>query len=101
MFADLRSECAAELVSLDTGSVDFDAEEARVEGKGQKTRVVPIGPGNPGAPPVTPRELLAWARSKLVLPLPAVRTAPPHGSDGLVGLPEWFWVAPGQWHPEM
>jgi len=34
---------AEELVSLDTESVDFDAEEARVEGKGQKTRVVPIG----------------------------------------------------------
>ena len=34
---------AEELVSLDTGSVDFDAEEARVEGKGQKTRVVPLG----------------------------------------------------------
>src|SRR3954452_84044 len=36
----LRSE---ELVSLDLGSVDFDAEEVRVEGKGSKTRVVPIG----------------------------------------------------------
>jgi site-specific recombinase XerD len=34
---------AEELVSLDVGSVDFDAEEARVEGKGGKTRVVPIG----------------------------------------------------------
>jgi hypothetical protein len=66
---------------------------------GGRSTVVPIGPGNGGGPPVTPRELLAWARSKLALPLPAVRTAPPHGSDGLVGLPEWFWVAPGQWHP--
>jgi site-specific recombinase XerD len=34
---------AEELVSLDMGSVDFDAEEARVEGKGSKTRVVPVG----------------------------------------------------------
>ena len=34
---------AEELVSLDEGSVDFDAEEVRVEGKGSKTRVVPIG----------------------------------------------------------
>ncbi len=57
--------------------------------------LVPVG----GGPPVTPQELLAWARSQLALPLPAVQTAPPHGSDGLVGLPEWFWVAPGQWHP--
>ena len=34
---------AEELVSLDLGSVDFDAEEVRVEGKGGKTRVVPVG----------------------------------------------------------
>jgi integrase/recombinase XerC/integrase/recombinase XerD len=34
---------AEELVRLDLGSVDFDAEEVRVEGKGSKTRVVPIG----------------------------------------------------------
>jgi integrase/recombinase XerC/integrase/recombinase XerD len=34
---------AEELVSLDVGSVDFDAEETRVEGKGAKTRVVPVG----------------------------------------------------------
>jgi integrase/recombinase XerC/integrase/recombinase XerD len=34
---------AEELVSLDVGSVDFDAEEVRVEGKGRKTRVVPAG----------------------------------------------------------
>jgi integrase/recombinase XerC/integrase/recombinase XerD len=34
---------AEELVSLDTSSVDFDAEELRVEGKGSKTRFVPAG----------------------------------------------------------
>jgi site-specific recombinase XerD len=34
---------AEELVTLDVGSVDFDAEEVRVEGKGNKTRVVPVG----------------------------------------------------------
>jgi integrase/recombinase XerC/integrase/recombinase XerD len=34
---------AEELVDLDLGSVDFDAEEARVEGKGGKTRFVPVG----------------------------------------------------------
>jgi site-specific recombinase XerD len=38
--AGLRAE---ELVSLDVTSVDFDAEELRVEGKGSKTRVVPAG----------------------------------------------------------
>lgn len=34
---------AEELVNLDLGSVDFDAEELRVEGKGAKTRFVPAG----------------------------------------------------------
>jgi site-specific recombinase XerD len=34
---------AEELVSLDVGSIDFDAETIRVEGKGQKTRIVPVG----------------------------------------------------------
>ena len=38
--AGLRSE---ELVNLDTGSADPDAEQVRVEGKGQRTRVVPAG----------------------------------------------------------
>jgi integrase/recombinase XerC/integrase/recombinase XerD len=34
---------AEELVTLDITSVDFDAEELRVEGKGSKTRIVPAG----------------------------------------------------------
>ena len=34
---------AEELVRLDLGAVDFDAEQVRVEGKGGKTRVVPVG----------------------------------------------------------
>jgi site-specific recombinase XerD len=34
---------AEELVSLDVGTVDFDGEELRVEGKGSKTRIVPVG----------------------------------------------------------
>jgi len=34
---------AEELIKLDVGSVDFDAEEVRVEGKGSKTRIVPTG----------------------------------------------------------
>ncbi|HEV2058590.1 MAG TPA: tyrosine recombinase XerC [Solirubrobacteraceae bacterium] len=34
---------AEELVKLDLASVDFDAEELRVEGKGAKTRFVPAG----------------------------------------------------------
>ncbi len=38
--AGLRAE---ELVSLDVQSLDFDAEQVRVHGKGDKTRVVPAG----------------------------------------------------------
>ena len=34
---------ARELVDLDLSSIDFDAEQVRVEGKGGKTRVVPCG----------------------------------------------------------
>jgi site-specific recombinase XerD len=34
---------AEELVGLDTGAVHFDAEELRVEGKGGRTRIVPVG----------------------------------------------------------
>jgi integrase/recombinase XerC/integrase/recombinase XerD len=34
---------AEELVNLDRHSLDFDAEEVRVEGKGGKTRIVPVG----------------------------------------------------------
>ncbi|HEY6398752.1 MAG TPA: tyrosine-type recombinase/integrase, partial [Solirubrobacteraceae bacterium] len=34
---------AEELVSLDVASVDYDDEQVRVEGKGGKTRIVPIG----------------------------------------------------------
>lgn len=34
---------AEELVTLDLDSVDFDAEAVRVEGKGDKTRIVPVG----------------------------------------------------------
>jgi integrase/recombinase XerC/integrase/recombinase XerD len=34
---------AEELVTLDVDSVDFDAEAVRVDGKGDKTRIVPVG----------------------------------------------------------
>src|SRR5215212_11755292 len=34
---------AEELVNLDLESIDFDAEQVRVEGKGRKTRLVPAG----------------------------------------------------------
>jgi integrase/recombinase XerC/integrase/recombinase XerD len=34
---------AEELVRLEVGAIDFDAETVRVEGKGGKTRLVPVG----------------------------------------------------------
>ena len=34
---------AEELVTLDLESIDFDSETVRVEGKGGKTRLVPVG----------------------------------------------------------
>jgi len=34
---------AEELVNLDLGSLDFESEQLRVEGKGSKTRLVPVG----------------------------------------------------------
>jgi site-specific recombinase XerD len=34
---------AEEVVNLDRDSIDFDAEMVRVEGKGDKTRIVPLG----------------------------------------------------------
>ena len=40
---------AEELVNLDLASADFDAEELRVEGKGGKTRFVPVGEAALGA----------------------------------------------------
>jgi hypothetical protein len=49
------------------------------------------------APAVTPQQLLQIAVGELHIPAPAVQTAPPRGKEGLVGLPEWFWVA--NWNP--
>ena len=52
-----------------------------------------------GAAPVTPEQLLIQARDELRVPGLVPDTAPPPGSDGLVGLPEWFWIPAASWHP--
>ena len=52
-----------------------------------------------GAPLVTPQQLLQQALNELQIPTLRPHTAPPRGKDGLVGLPEWFWVPAGDWHP--
>jgi hypothetical protein len=51
-----------------------------------------------GAPRVTPQQLLVQALGELNVPYLQPATAPPRGADGLVGLPEWFWVPAGEWH---
>jgi hypothetical protein len=50
-------------------------------------------------PQVTAQQLMIQAYGELRVPSPTPATAPPLGSDGLVGLPEWFWVPASGWHP--
>jgi len=50
-----------------------------------------------GRPAITPFDLLKIAIGELRVPTLTPLTAPPRGKDGLVGLPEWFWVPPPQW----
>jgi hypothetical protein len=51
-----------------------------------------------GAPAISPADLVKIAIGDLTVPTMSPGTAPPRGKDGLVGLPEWFWVPAGQWH---
>jgi hypothetical protein len=55
--------------------------------------------GPAAAPTITPAQLAQQSWNSLQLPVPDVRTAPPRGSQGLVGLAEWVWVPSSQWHP--
>jgi hypothetical protein len=48
---------------------------------------------------LTPGALAQRAYAELAPPQPDPATAPPRGDDGLVGLPEWFWVPAAQWQP--
>jgi hypothetical protein len=50
-----------------------------------------------GAPAVTPQQLSQIAIGDLIIPELPVHTAPPLHHDGLVGLPEWFWVPGLSW----
>jgi hypothetical protein len=58
---------------------------------------LPTLPGNPrrgpAGPAITPGQLALQEWRRLPVPVPQVRTAPPRGSEALVGLAEWFWVA--------
>jgi hypothetical protein len=50
-----------------------------------------------GAPAVTPADLAQIAIGDLIIPELHPHTAPPRGHDGLVGLPEWFWIPGLNW----
>jgi hypothetical protein len=52
-----------------------------------------------GAPKITPRQLFEQVVGELRVPYLDPATAPPRGKDGLVGLPEWFWIPAGDWYP--
>jgi hypothetical protein len=54
-------------------------------------------PEGDSAPTVTPYELALEARQQLRPVVPAIRTAPPRGREGLVGLPHFFWMERSQW----
>jgi site-specific recombinase XerD len=64
---------AEELISLSLGDVDHDAEQVRVEGKGRKTRVVPVG--EPAMAAL--RSYLERGRPALAVPGGAGREAEP------------------------
>jgi hypothetical protein len=51
----------------------------------------------PGVPAVTPADLAQIAIQDLKIPKLQPKTAPPRGHDGLVGLPEWFWIPGRVW----
>jgi hypothetical protein len=51
----------------------------------------------PGVPAVTPADLAQIAIRDLKIPELHPKTAPPRGHDGLVGLPEWFWIPGRDW----
>jgi hypothetical protein len=52
-----------------------------------------------GRPAIRPVNLLQTAMASLVVPALSPATAPPRGKDGLVGLPEWFWIPRPAWQP--
>ena len=52
-----------------------------------------------GAPAVSPQQLAQIAIAELIIPVLQPSTAPPRGRDGLVGLPEWFWIPRAAWGP--
>lgn len=57
-----------------------------------------VVPDEPGSPGVSPEDLMEEARRLLTPPEPRIVTAPPRGKNGYVGLRQFFWAKPSQWH---
>jgi hypothetical protein len=57
--------------------------------------LVPAG-STAAAPGISPQQVLQMVLAELTVPRPAFLTAPPRFRDGLVGMPEWFWIT--NWH---
>jgi hypothetical protein len=51
-----------------------------------------------GAPAIPPQQVLLTTVGQLQVPYLRPDTAPPRGHDGLVGLPEWYWIPAVSWH---
>src|SRR5207244_4621821 len=73
--------CALPIFSLRLADVDHDGEQLRVEGKGRKTRFVPIG--EPAMAAV--RAYLERARSALTRAAPSERDAESRSEERRVG----------------
>ncbi|NJP97995.1 hypothetical protein HCN51_52705 [Nonomuraea sp. FMUSA5-5] len=52
----------------------------------------------PADPAITPEMLMEQALRELTPSKPKIVTAPPRGKPGYVGLRQFFWFEPGQWH---
>ncbi|MEV5896713.1 hypothetical protein [Nonomuraea fuscirosea] len=57
-----------------------------------------VPPAVPGAPAVTPEVLMEQALRRLTPSVPKIVTAPPRDKNGYVGLRQFFWAEPSQWH---
>jgi hypothetical protein len=76
------------------GGAGGNAGGSDATGTGQLGALV----SNPAAAPqLAPQLLRVQALGELNVPHLQPATAPPRGSAGLVGLPEWFWVPADQW----
>jgi hypothetical protein len=59
---------------------------------------VVLAGGTAAAPTLTPQQVIQIALDDIRYPELDVQTVPPLHHDGLVGLPEWFWVP--DWHAQ-